>query len=367
MAIFPGASETRSMVSSSTGGNALMKTPRGPKRSSTATSTISSRSGISAHTHRRASEGLDVVIAGHLKHTHPPQLGKLTLVRVEHEAPRVWESDLQNCPFGLTQHDRVRILRGNERRARAIHMEEVPVDMYGVDGIELCHVDQVDAHELVAFYPDRMLRVVEGYSIDGIDFVLTVEVGIERVHHHDQLPCRRPALPGVDDEHPVQPFVDVALQRQSMTMVLVQPERDRVELVGERPARWNLARADARHPIHLRPVDAVEVHGVGVGPGIDELNPHAVALADTQRRPRDCPVEGPGREENDRGKPGRRGGHSQTPHDPDTRADELAPARIGDIWNSGHIRAETPPATYVGYPRGQSLQKCPTHVGSPRC
>src|SRR2546428_13529917 len=67
-----------------------------------------------------------------------------------------------------------------------------------------------------------------------------------------------------------------------------------------------------------------------------------------------------------RGKPGRHGGHSQTPHDPDTRADELAPARIGDTWNSGHIRAETPPATYVGYPRGQSLQKCPTHVESPR-
>jgi len=48
-------------------------------------------------------------------------------------------------------------------------------------------------------------------------------------------------------------------------------------------------------------VDPVEVHGVGVGPGIDELNPHAVALADTQRRPRDRPVEGPGREEDARG------------------------------------------------------------------
>src|SRR2546427_10944314 len=124
-AIFPGASETRSMVSSSTGGNALMKTPNGPKRTSTATSTISSRSGTSAHSHRWASEDLDVVIAGHLKQTHPPQLGKLTLVGVEHEAPRVWESHLQNCPLGLTQHDRVRILRGNGRRARAIYMEEV--------------------------------------------------------------------------------------------------------------------------------------------------------------------------------------------------------------------------------------------------
>src|SRR3989475_10535316 len=201
------------MVSSSTGGNALMKTPSGPKRTSTATSTISSRSGIRAHTPRRAREGSDVDIIGDLKQPHPTQLGELTLVRVEHEAPSVGESYFQDRPLSLTEHDGVRILRGNERRARAIHMEEVPVDMYGVDRIELCHVDHVDAHELVAFYPDRMLCVVEGHGIDGIDFVLTVEVGIERVHHHNQLPCRRPALPGVDDEHPVKPFVDVALQR----------------------------------------------------------------------------------------------------------------------------------------------------------
>src|SRR5438132_233091 len=102
------------MVSSSTGGNALMKTPSGPKRTSTATSTISSRSGTSPQPHRRASEGLDVVIAGHLRHTPPPQLGKLPLLGVEHEAPRVWQSLLQNCARRLTQHDRVRILRGNE-------------------------------------------------------------------------------------------------------------------------------------------------------------------------------------------------------------------------------------------------------------
>src|SRR5881296_676967 len=67
-----------------------------------------------------------------------------------------------------------------------------------------------------------------------------------------------------------------------------------------------------------------------------------------------------------RGKPGRHGGHSQTPHNPNTRADELTPARIGDIWKGGHIRAETPPATDVGYPGGQSFQKRLTHVGSHR-
>src|SRR5207245_5204036 len=100
------------MVSSSTGGNALMRATSGAKRTSTATSTINSRSGTSAQTHRRASEGLDVVMAGHLKHTHPAQLGKLALVGVEHEAPRVWESHLQNCRLRLTQRARVRRLGG---------------------------------------------------------------------------------------------------------------------------------------------------------------------------------------------------------------------------------------------------------------
>src|SRR3989442_7150954 len=128
------------MVNSSTGGNALMKTPSGPKRTSTATSTISSRSGISAHTHRRAREGLDVDIIGDLKQPHPTQLGELTQVRAEHETASVAESYFQDCPLSLTQHDRVRILPGHERRARAINMEEDPVDMYAVAGIELWHV-----------------------------------------------------------------------------------------------------------------------------------------------------------------------------------------------------------------------------------
>src|SRR5438876_11953649 len=118
--------------------------------------------------------------------------------------------------------------------------------MYGVYWIDLCHCDFVVAQKLFSLYPDRVLRVVEGHSIDGIDLVLAIEVGIKRVHHHDQLASRGPALPGVDDEHAVQPFVDVTLQWQRMTMVLVQPEWDRVELVGERPARCDFARADAR-------------------------------------------------------------------------------------------------------------------------
>src|SRR2546430_10812537 len=98
------------MVNSSTGGNALMKTPSGPKRTSTATSTISSRSGISAHTHRRAREGVDVDIIGDLKQPHPTQLGELPLVRVEHEAASAGESYFQDCPLSLDQHDGGRFL-----------------------------------------------------------------------------------------------------------------------------------------------------------------------------------------------------------------------------------------------------------------
>src|SRR5437667_10193999 len=109
------------------------------------------------------------------KQRRSTQLGERSLVRVKHEGASGGESYFQDCPLSLTQHDRVRILRGHERRARAIHMEEVPVDMDGVDRIELCHVDYVDAHKLVSLYPDRVLRVVEGHSIDGIDLVLAIE------------------------------------------------------------------------------------------------------------------------------------------------------------------------------------------------
>src|SRR5437879_13517931 len=110
--------------------------------------------------------------------------------------------------------------RRPEGTCRSITHEEVPVDMYGVDRIELCHVDYVDAHKLVSLYPDRVLRVVEGHSIDGIDLVLAIEVGIKRVHHHDQLASRGPALPGVEDEQAGQPFAAGALQRPRLPKVL---------------------------------------------------------------------------------------------------------------------------------------------------
>ena len=44
-------------------------------------------------------------------------------------------------------------------------------------------------------------------------------------------------------------------------------------------------------------VDAVEVHGVGVGAGVGEVDAQPVALVGAQRRSRHLPVVGPGREE----------------------------------------------------------------------
>ena len=73
----------------------------------------------------------------------------------------------------------------------------------------------------------------------------------------------RPSF-GVDDERAVQALGDVLGQRPHVAVVEVQPGRQGVELVDGAPARLDLAGADARHAVHLRRVDAVEVDRVRV-------------------------------------------------------------------------------------------------------
>ena len=53
---------------------------------------------------------------------------------------------------------------------------------------------------------------------------------------------------------------------------------------------------DPRHAVHLRRVDAVEVDRVRMLGAVAEPDPKPLALARPQRRRRDAPVVGPGRE-----------------------------------------------------------------------
>src|SRR5512134_286345 len=226
--ISPGENSTR-LTSNASGGGGFSPTrsssdsPRAEKSETTATSrTI----GTSTHRRRRRDSlrrGLcsaaecasTAALVGDLEEAHPAELRELGLVRVEHEVAGVGEVDLDDPALALAEHDRVRVLELVARAGRVI-AEEVPVEVEGVDQVELGQVGQVDAHGLRAPDLDRIARVVERRAVDRVEVVLAVAVGVEGVHHHHQLLRGGPRLGRVDDEGAVEALVDVLLQRGRM-------------------------------------------------------------------------------------------------------------------------------------------------------
>src|SRR5262245_20527101 len=131
-------SVTRSIVSSSIGGKAARKTPTGPVRRKTKTRIASRNSGPTPFNHVGTPLGTGAIVLAtggasrvitwcsdiglplHIEHPHPPQLGKLTLVSVEHETAFVLEGELQDRAFTLREHDVVRPVETVEVAARAV-------------------------------------------------------------------------------------------------------------------------------------------------------------------------------------------------------------------------------------------------------
>jgi hypothetical protein len=140
--------------------------------------------------------------------------------------------------------------------------------------------------------------VVEADRVDRVDLVGVVEVGVEAVHHHRQLVGLLATVLGIDDEEAVEALGDVRGERARVAVVVVDPERGRVELVGEplpRPDETAAAvLADARHPVHEGGVDAVEVDRVRMRGPVPEVDSEELALAAAQGRAGDPPVVGPG-------------------------------------------------------------------------
>ena len=93
-----------------------------------------------------------------------------------------------------------------------------------------------------AFDPDRVPRVVERAPVDRVEVVLAVAVGVEAVHHHDELLRRRARLLRVDDERAVEALVDVLLQRRGVTVVEMEPGGAGLELVRELDPRTRRSR-----------------------------------------------------------------------------------------------------------------------------
>ena len=81
-----------------------------------------------------------------------------------------------------------------------------------------------------------------------------------------------------------------------MAVIEVQPPGLRLKLVDELAARFH----DLEHAIHVGRVDPVEVDGVWVGAPVKEPHAQHIAGGHPQRRSRNLPVIGPGREEHAR-------------------------------------------------------------------
>ena len=138
----------------------------------------------------------------HLEEAHPAELGELADVGVEHVAARLREAQLEDPALPLRLHDRVRELGRLERGAGRVVVEEVGVDVEGVDRVELQRVDEVDPHQLAASHADGLVHVVEADRVHRVDLIRAVEVGVEAVHHHHQLVGLGAATPRIDRRTP---------------------------------------------------------------------------------------------------------------------------------------------------------------------
>jgi hypothetical protein len=210
-------------------------------------------------------------------------------VGVEHEWTGVLVGELEHCALALTEGHDVGPLEALQIGPGAIQPEEIAVEVERVQQVKLGHVDQVHPNQLVLGHLNGIFLIVEGDGIDRVDLVLTIEIGVEAVHHHDHLAGRRPARFRVDDERPVQALVNVPLDGNGVAVIQMQPERLGVELIHEALApAYRL-----EGPVHARGVDPMEMDAVGVAPLIDEPHPNPVALGAANGGPGYLSIVGP--------------------------------------------------------------------------
>src|SRR4029079_3380302 len=137
--IAPGSSRGRSTASASGGGPRTSPRPGAPSATNAPIAAVSSTSGSRPSSHAGAGRVSDPTEPGdagepisHLEEPLPAELGELGLVGVEHEAPRPRKAQLGDPALTLALHDGVRVLGRLPRRAGREVVEEVPVDVEGV-------------------------------------------------------------------------------------------------------------------------------------------------------------------------------------------------------------------------------------------
>src|ERR687898_2788324 len=289
--------DTRWTLKSSAGGRSARSTSA-PLSTIRAKSTPKPRSGRSPRMIQagpRPSRSIPLLL--YVEEAHPPELGELAYVGVEHEPPGEVVAKLHDPPFSLGEHLRVGELRGLTLGARRVVVKEVGVRVEAVYEVERQYVDHIGADQLPLFYLYGVLLVVEGHRVYGVDLILGVEVGVEAVHDHDHLVGLFAPLLGVYDERPVEPLLYVLPQRRGVAVVEVHSEGLGAELVGELLTRAH----ELEDAVHVCWVEAVEVDRVRVLTVVLEHHPQPVPLGGPQGRPRYLPVVGPSRVHHPRG------------------------------------------------------------------
>ena len=153
-------------------------------------------------------------------------------------------------------------------------------------------VHHVHPHRLAQGELNRVVGVLEGAPVPGVEVGLAVAVEVESAHHHHQLAHGRAARLGIDDHQPVQAVVDVLGSRHGVAVVGHDAEGARDELVGVSPAR----RHQLKHAVGGSGVDAVEMNRVRQAPFVHQRHSQQLALGHAQNRAGHGAVEGPGRD-----------------------------------------------------------------------
>src|SRR5215203_1760487 len=115
----------------------------------------------------------------HQENAAPSQLREFALMGVKHERTGMLVGELEHGPLTLAEGDDVGPFKVLEIGACAIKPEEIAMEVKGVEQVELSHIDQIDAYQLPLLQVNRMLLVMECDSVDCINFVFTIEIGIE--------------------------------------------------------------------------------------------------------------------------------------------------------------------------------------------
>src|SRR5205807_1040077 len=105
-----------------------------------------------------------------------------------------------------------------------------------------------------------------------------VEIRVEGVHHHHELPRWWAASFGIDDERAIHPLVNVPLERRGVAVIEVAAERLGIKFIGEGLTRVDLTAPYAGHTIHFRRMEPMKMDGMRVRAEVRKLDAYPVAF-----------------------------------------------------------------------------------------